>query len=550
MRRCRIFLVCVGLAISPQGWTNDIAIEKYDAYPQELQLFESGYLIQVNQYRRNHNISSAQPLVIDMEKLSNSSEVVPVVLTLLSGITAIKTPVVSPWNKGGGGERNKIKKTSSLSPTNSYVTLRKFRRRTRSSGALPSFCSAAPTDGSQHMLSSATDGSAVQFYKLPLPPHKPIKGAMRIDPGAAARKLGDDLANDLKEFMRQTLPGVQREDFQSSTELTVYASHYRTTYGQMEPVRKPGQSPKYVGLGQAGSIGDTFRQMRKLNAEALSEEEKGAGAIGGNIEDSNFFTHMQNTRKFLGRQEKNRYFQMDYRRTGFSHGEYSLGNEASLTQIQQLGDLVQDMMKIVQMVIGENSRLGIDASPINHEMFLTSENAVITVNAAPPEWIDFLVQILLYDLYKSFNSITNQEQLLNKMANFGAMFMLIHPFSECNELTLINLFKMTIDLLMTNNLQLDFNGLVFAEKYSVSKPFMALILQSLLNARIMDGRVVHVSVHTGSQKIAVTEDSAASTDSDRSELSPEPETEEHDSPKEYHFPIERTDTPDRGDVLI
>ena len=141
-------------------------------------------------------------------------------------------------------------------------------------------------------------------FKLPLPPHDPIDGALVIDPGEATKRLGDDLDSKLRRFLQQTLPGIHTDDLQSSKEHMQLASHYRTTYGQMEPVHKKGRPVRYAGIGNAGSIGDTFRQMRSIEAEALNESEKGAGGIGGNIEDSNFFTHMQNVRRFLGRHEK------------------------------------------------------------------------------------------------------------------------------------------------------------------------------------------------------------------------------------------------------
>ena len=80
------------------------------------------------------------------------------------------------------------------------------------------------------------------------------------------------------------------------------------------------------------------------------------------------------------------------------------------------------------------------------------------------------------------------------MAKFGAMFMFIRPFPECNELTLINMFKMTIDLLLSmNSNQLDFNSLVFSGKSTVASPVFAQMLQSLLNARVRRGSIVHVS---------------------------------------------------------
>ena len=148
------------------------------------------------------------------------------------------------------------------------------------------------------------------------------------------------------------------------------------------------------------------------------------------------------------------------------------------------------------------------------------------------------------------------------MAKFGAMFMFVRPFSECNELTLINMFKMTVDLLLkANSQQLDFDSLVFADKSAVAQLDYPQMLKNLLNARVLQGRVVHDFGVTGEgnqEEKGPEDDRVFQSMSPMSPMSPmTPKSDSESQPEspgtqsgKKRAPMERTDTFGYGDVLI
>lgn len=383
--------------------------------------------------------------------------------------------------------------------SNSFFTL-PFgqQRRSVSTGDFSSsagFCSTTP--GSvMHRPSFSFRSVAQENIKLPIPSYQPVEGALKVDPDLAQQKLGDDLYGEppLQEFFRQTLPGVDTSQFVSLSERNALASHYRTTYGQMKPIHKKNGKKVHRGIGNKGSIGENMDDLRRMKASSLSLTDHGAGAIGNNIEDSNMFAFMTSTRRFLGRHEDDRHFQIDFRRVDTLHDRYSLSSGADREAIARMEDTFTDLKKVFHNVVRQNQQFNINVDWLDQsEFFIEDENGAVTVYAIPPQWIPLVIQVLLYDYYQSFDSITNERQMLEKMAGFGAMFMFIRPFQECNELTLINLFKMTLDLFSSNTSQLQLDSLVFDNKSLVSRLSFPGMLQALYNARRMDGYVVHVS---------------------------------------------------------
>ena len=415
MRWTQLIFASGGMLTGLSGWAGDAAISRPVDAPQ-------GPDFHLKYEKYSFFGVRSEEIAFELEKIRFGSadvEIMPFVIKALPDANSrnYSLPVGVP------GTQNPPKKLIlPLSKSGSSLAAMGLRKRAYSTGGMQAgFCSSTPDFKIQSMSTGATalagPGSTL---KIPLPVHNPIDGAFVINPREAAKRLGDDMAEGLAWFLRQALPGIEEADFHTTAERTQLAIHYRSTYGQMEPVRKPNRPVRYVGIGHAGSIGDTFRQMRSMGAESLSESEKGEGAIGGHIEDSNFFTHMRNTRRFLGRQENNRDFLMDYRETLYEHGRYSI--PAQQLQMQQFEVLVQELLEIVQTVTAANPHLNVDFSSIQYEQLLHVEGSgIITVNAVPPEWINYFIQALLYDWYKSFNSITNQDQLLEVLFRLCCM---------------------------------------------------------------------------------------------------------------------------------